>query len=552
MVSSLYVPLMLLAAVAGSGLALFAWLHHETPGAAPLALFLLAASLWSLTDALSVATDTPALWAALKLSISTLVPLSWLALVFEYTGRERWLSGYRLLALVVEPIAFSALIWTNGGHGLVWRSSRVVVSGRYYVHDITPGLALWGHQVYVYGLVAVGAALLVGVLWRTDGVFRDQSTALLVAIAVPMVVNALYIFGYLSGAADPTGIAFVFSGAVISAAILREHLLDVTPATRQLGREELIGQLDDPVIIADSGGTVVDLNPAAESLLAPSVTDAIGSELATLAPKLADLDGAAEITMGREGMRRYYDVRVSELDRAYGTVTGRIISLRDVTERTRREQRLDVMNRLYRHNLRNEMNVVRGHAELLATRVETPEHREHVSTIIDTANDVIGRSEKISALSRSVADEPTRSLDLCSILQSLATSARADHPGASVTLDSPDSCVVVGDPSIELAIEELLANAIEHTDRPDPTVRIDLTIDDGRARLTIADDGPGVPDEELEVLEAGTETPMEHASGVGLWLVTWAIERVGGTVAFETGDSGTTVTVTLRMADSRA
>ncbi|QSG15758.1 histidine kinase N-terminal 7TM domain-containing protein [Halapricum desulfuricans] len=551
MVSSLYVPLMLLAAVAGSGLAVFAWLHRDTPGAAPLALFLLAASLWSLTDALSIASDAPVFWTALKLSISTLVPLSWLALVFEYTGRERWLSGPRLLALVVEPIVFSALIWTNGSHGLVWRSSQVVLSGQYYVLDAVPGLAFWGNQAYAYGLIAAGAALLVGVLWRTDGIFRDQSTALLIAIVVPMVVNALYVFGYIPGAIDPTGIAFVFSGAVIAAAILREHLLDVTPATRQLGREELIGQLDDPVIIVDAGGTIVDLNRAAESLLAASAADAIGSDLAALAPKLADLDGVAEITMDRDGMRCYYDVRVSELDRAYGTVTGRIISLRDVTERTRREQRLDVMNRLYRHNLRNEMNVVRGHAELLATRVETPEHREHASTIIDTANDVIDRSEKISALSRSVADEPTQSLDLCSILQSLAASARADNPAASITLDSPGSCVVVGDPSIEIAIEELLANAIEHAERPDPTVRLDLTVDDGRARLAVADDGPGIPEQELEVLDAGTETPMEHASGVGLWLVTWAIERVGGTVAFETGDSGTTVTVTLRRGDSR-
>jgi len=550
MVSSLYVPLMLLAAVAGSGLALFAWLHRDTPGAAPLALFLLAASLWSLTDALSVATDTPAFWTALKLSISALVPISWLALVFEYTGRERWLSGPRLLALVVEPIVFSGLIWTNGSHGLVWRSGQVVLSGQYYVLDTTPGLAFWGNQVYAYGLIAVGASLLVGVLWRTDGVFRDQSTALLIAIAVPMAVNALYVFEYIPGAVDPTGIAFVFSGAVIAAAVLREHLLDVTPATRQLGREELIGQLADPVVIVDASGTVVDLNRAAESLLATDAADAIGNDLAVLAPKLADLNGVTEITMDRDGMRRYYDVRVSELDRAYGTVTGRIISLRDVTERTRREQRLDVMNRLYRHNLRNEMNVVRGHAELLATRIEAPEHREHVSKIIDTADDIVDRSEKISALSRSVADEPTQSLDLCSILQSLAESVRADHPEASITLDSPDSCVVVGDPSVELAVGELIANAIEHADRPDPTVRLDLTAADGRARLAIADDGPGIPEQELEVLEAGTETPMEHASGVGLWLVSWTIERVGGTVSFETDDTGTTVTVTLRTDDS--
>ncbi|MEF8883357.1 MAG: histidine kinase N-terminal 7TM domain-containing protein [Halapricum sp.] len=114
MIASLYLPLVLLSAVGGIGLALFAWLHRETPGAAPLSLFLLAASVWSLADALSVASSSGVVWwAFLKYAISTLLPLSWLLVVFEYTGRERWLAGPRLPVLVVEPIVFSALSGSN-------------------------------------------------------------------------------------------------------------------------------------------------------------------------------------------------------------------------------------------------------------------------------------------------------------------------------------------------------------------------------------------------------------------------------------------------------
>ncbi|QSG08140.1 histidine kinase N-terminal 7TM domain-containing protein [Halapricum desulfuricans] len=550
MLSSLYLPLMLLAAVAGSGLALFAWLHRETPGAAPLALFLLAASLWSLTDAVGIASGRPRFWASLKLSIATLVPLAWLALVFEYTGRERWLSGSRLFALGVEPVVVSVLVWTNPSH-VIWRaSSRVVLVDGYYVFDGTPGLALWGHQVYAYGLIAIGAALLVGMLWRIDDVFRDQSTALLVAIAVPMIVNALYLFGYTPATVDPTGIAFVLSGTVLAGAIFSEHLLDVAPATRELGREKLIGELEDPVVIVDAERRVVDLNPAAESLLGVSSDDAIGTELAAFEPALVGIDDSDEITLEREGRRCYYDVRVSQLDRAHGTITGRIISLRDVTERTRREQRLDVMNRLYRHNLRNEMNVVRGNAELLDARLATPAHREYVATIIDTADEVITRSEKISALSRSVEGQSMRPIDFASILTALVGSFREEFPEATIALEAPETCRVVGDPSIEIAIQEVLENALEHADRPDPTVTVELATDGDDARLAVTDDGPGIPEQDLRVLELGAETPLEHASGVGLWLVIWAIERVGGTVAFETGETGTTVTVTLRRADS--
>lgn len=85
MIASLYLPLMLLTTVGGIGLAFFAWYHRETPGAAPLALFLLAASGWSLAEPLSVASGSGVVWwALLKYAISTLLSLSWLLVVFQH------------------------------------------------------------------------------------------------------------------------------------------------------------------------------------------------------------------------------------------------------------------------------------------------------------------------------------------------------------------------------------------------------------------------------------------------------------------------------------
>jgi signal transduction histidine kinase len=63
-------------------------------------------------------------------------------------------------------------------------------------------------------------------------------------------------------------------------------------------------------------------------------------------------------------------------------------------------------------------------------------------------------------------------------------------------------------------------------------------------RLTVADDGPGIPKAEIEVIEEGQETPLEHASGLGLWLVQHVVEQSGGDVEFEVED-GTRVHLTL-------
>jgi len=547
MQSSFYLPLVLLVSLSGVGLSLFAWVNRETPGAGPIALLLFAASLWTLTDALSVFSLETVFWTQMKLSVAAVLPLAWLLVVFEYTGRERWLAGPRLLALLVEPLVFSALVWTNGDHHLVWKATRTVRDGDQLVFAGVEGLAFWGHLVYAYALIAIGAGILLRLLLRTDGIFRAQSTALLASITLPMTVNALYVFGYIRPGVDPTGIAFVLTGTVLAGSMLRQHLLDVSPATRELGREQVIEQLDDPVFIIDTGRTVVDLNPAGESLLETSPTDAIGRDITGLLPALEgalDTDPVDEITLDSHGVRRHYDVSVSELDRAHGTVTGRIVSLRDVTERTQREQRLDVMNRLFRHNLRNEMNVVRGNAELLGTHTDDADQRERADRIIATVDEVIARSDKVGTLSRSLDDDPNRTLDLGSILDPVVESTRRDDPEATISLDAPDSCRVAGDPSVEIAIRELLENAIEHADGV--TVSVTLTaIDEQRVELRIRDDGPGIPEQELQVLDSRTETPMEHASGFGLWLVTWIVERAGGAIEFDVDETGTTAIVRL-------
>jgi signal transduction histidine kinase len=63
--------------------------------------------------------------------------------------------------------------------------------------------------------------------------------------------------------------------------------------------------------------------------------------------------------------------------------------------------------------------------------------------------------------------------------------------------------------------------------------------------VTISENGPGIPDEERRVLEAGTETPLEHSSGLGLWFAYWLVHYVGGDITLDVDDGGTTVAVTL-------
>ena len=66
----------------------------------------------------------------------------------------------------------------------------------------------------------------------------------------------------------------------------------------------------------------------------------------------------------------------------------------------------------------------------------------------------------------------------------------------------------------------------------------------GGYRIAISDDGPGIPAEELNALDRGTEDPLKHTTGLGLWQLKWAVMTLGGDVSFEV-DNGTTVRIDI-------
>ena len=76
-------------------------------------------------------------------------------------------------------------------------------------------------------------------------------------------------------------------------------------------------------------------------------------------------------------------------------------------------------------------------------------------------------------------------------------------------------------------------NAVTHNDTAEPRVEVPATTHDGRAVVTIADDGPGSPDERKEAVSEREVTEASDTGGVGLYLVRTLVERYGGRVRIE-------------------
>jgi signal transduction histidine kinase len=217
-------------------------------------------------------------------------------------------------------------------------------------------------------------------------------------------------------------------------------------------------------------------------------------------------------------------------------------------ERLARQTSLvNVLDRVLRHNIRNELTIIRANA-----RLHTEEHDDcsECEQIVDAADELIETSETARQLGKSInAEFDRRPMDLVSTVEELAQQAREAYPAVSITVDAPERLVVAAYPSIQTALWELLENIGEHAgDAPAAEIRLRGT--EESISISVADNGPGLPDTERDVLQTGTETQLVHGSGLGLWAVYWVAVSHRGELTIDT-DGGTRVTLSIprREAD---
>jgi PAS domain S-box-containing protein len=217
----------------------------------------------------------------------------------------------------------------------------------------------------------------------------------------------------------------------------------------------------------------------------------------------------------------------------------------DVTERRRTEQLIALLNRVLRHNLRNDMSKVMGFANLINTgATESP--RAMAGRIEGVAQDLVSLSEHARTLEENarINREPRR-LDPTAVLARLVDSHRETHPAAAIDVTVATDRAICAGAELEDALSEAMTNAITHNPVAEPGVTVTVGDDDEWIEIEIADDGPGIDAMEAAVVAAGSETALEHSSGLGLWLINWIVTRYGGSFEIDGDASGTTATIRL-------
>jgi nitrogen fixation/metabolism regulation signal transduction histidine kinase len=332
----------------------------------------------------------------------------------------------------------------------------------------------------------------------------------------------------------------------------------------------VVDALEGPVWVLDREMTYQYINEYIETRTEVPAGEWIGTELTEMWERQFDsvenvqalqkankrvLDGESQkektkVDVSIDGQSRTRIVKSVPLrSESRDQVPGVINIGRDISKLQTRERQLEVIDRVLRHNVRNELSVIRGNAEIIERldHAEAQRQAEIIRTTSDRLLDTVYKEREIVELIRT--DPQRRELDLVPLIQSLVESSADANAEASIRAELPESGSVIAIDQIGRAIEEMLEKAIERNDQAEPVVEVQLEEHNDAICVLVSDDGPGIPDEELGVLTGANIQPLYHGSGLGLWLVNWIVDVSGGSLYFEENDPrGSVIRVELPKA----
>jgi signal transduction histidine kinase len=219
-------------------------------------------------------------------------------------------------------------------------------------------------------------------------------------------------------------------------------------------------------------------------------------------------------------------------------------------ELEQQRQQLTVLNRVLRHDIRTEVDLILSATSQLATTVDDSTQIEEITEHCWKIVEIGDNARRIETMMAN-GNVSTTAAEVTEIVEECVADLKCQSSTVTVSTDMPEEAYIVSNGYVAIVVRNVLTNAVEHNDAavPEVDVTVRTTSSDDEVQIRITDNGPGIPEQEREVFETFDETALQHSSGLGLWLVHWIVRDLNGTVEIETRQPrGTVVTLGIPQA----
>lgn len=219
--------------------------------------------------------------------------------------------------------------------------------------------------------------------------------------------------------------------------------------------------------------------------------------------------------------------------------------VRDITERKEYERRLqrqrdnlEILNQMVRHDIRNNLQMVISMSEVLTSQDHVDdEATEYVETILENVEHAVDLTKTARDLADVMQQESPdhRRVDVASVVESEVDNIQSAAEEAVVTIEEREPrATVQADDMLNSVFRNLLKNAVQHNDKDVPKIAVSVAEHEESVQVRIADNGPGVPDDQQEKIFGKGEKGLEsEGTGIGLYLVHTLVDRYGGDIWVE-------------------
>lgn len=466
------------------------------------------------------------------------IPIAFARFSFDYYGLK--LGWRRFLWAAVPPVlgalAGTVLLLVGPSMGPVEGVDAVLPAGALDLAFAVRDIGMY----YSSGLMVVALGLVI------RNVLQYQHLEVGLGIALAFVGGwswiAYVISPELVAIVGRSGSLLAIAGCYVLSlgagllAYRRYGVLETAPAVSNAAPERVLDSIEDAVVVIGEDRQILRVNAAAAEQFGVTEQTAVGGDLEdVIGIEPSQLASGTPVELPTVAGPRRFELRTSAIIDRTGNREGQAIVCRDVTRRETREQRLEVLNRVMRHNLRNDLSKILGHAELIADGGHS-EAVSHASTIKGTAEELASIGDRAREVDQLMSvpgrlDEP---MDVSEAITAIAAEFDEKYPEIDVSMAVGNDLKSEVNPRIlRIVLRNVVDNACEHNDADQPLVVVSAEADEsGDIAVAIADNGPGLPEHERQPLRAGGEDPLKHGSGLGLWTAKWGVTRMGGALSF--------------------
>jgi len=434
------------------------------------------------------------------------------------------------------------------------RFMSVVIEGRSIVYNF--GIFGKAHILFVTVLYSISLSFLFREFIVTEGKLHKQARILFGGLIVAVLFSFVPLLNILPPLPiSPMVVGLIISSGIFSYGLKKYDLYTTTP----IQVTTLMNNLETGIIVLNNSNEVIRINDSA--LVFTDTDDIVGQSIETVSQNetlvefVFNSEDMAVLTNEDTTQTRYYKLSSQSLDYGRG-VSGQVLLIQDTTTVESQKQQLDLLrqifSRLLRHNIRNKLTVINGFIESLQKETTTQKQKNNLQTMKSASDSLLQSSNKAHLLSNATTED-IYSQEVHTVVGQGISSIKnkIDDPSVQITTDLQEPTTEINiSPSSHYIISNIIENSIEHVESP---VNISIlgnnSSDQKYYHVRVEDNGYGIPQEEIDVVNSKQESSLEHGTGIGLWVIKLLVNHIGGTVSFVSSNSGTSIKISFRKTE---